>query len=43
LYAGDRGAMGSLPSLTFSLTVAIAFAIATFALAARTARSAAAY
>src|SRR5260221_379309 len=42
-YAGDRSAMGSLPSLTLSVVVAIAFAIATFALASRTARRAAAY
>ena len=43
LYAANRGAMGSLPSLTLSVAVTIVFAIATFALAARTARRAAAY
>ena len=43
LYAGNRGAMGSLPSMALSLTIAIVFAIATFALAARTARRSAAY
>jgi ABC-2 type transport system permease protein len=43
LYAGNRGEMGSLPSMALSLTIAIVFAIATFALAARTARRGAAY
>jgi ABC-2 type transport system permease protein len=43
LYAGNRGTMGSLPSLALSIAVAIAFAIATFVLAAHTARRAAAY
>jgi ABC-2 type transport system permease protein len=43
LYGGNRGAMGSLPSMALSVTIATAFAIATFALAARTARRARAY
>jgi len=43
LYAGSRGGMVTLPSMVLSLTVAIVFAIATFALAARTARRATAY
>jgi ABC-2 type transport system permease protein len=43
LYAGNHGEMSSLPSMALSLTIAIAFAIATFALAARTARRAVAY
>jgi ABC-2 type transport system permease protein len=43
LYTGNRGEMGSLPSIALSVAIAIAFAVATFALAARTARRAAAY
>jgi len=43
LYAGKGGDLGSLPAMALSLTVAVGFAIATFALAARTARRAAAY
>ena len=37
LYITNRTAMGAMPSLTFSVLIAILFAVATFALAARTA------
>ena len=43
LYAGRRADLGALPSLAPSLALAIVFAVATFALAARAARRAAAY
>ena len=43
LDAGNRGAMGSLPPPALSVVVTIVFAIATFALAVRTARRAVAY
>jgi ABC-2 type transport system permease protein len=40
LYITNRTAMGAMPSLTFSVLIAILFAVATFALAARTANRA---
>jgi ABC-2 type transport system permease protein len=43
LYANHHGDLGSLPSMALSVAIAIGSAVFTFALAARTARRAAAY
>jgi ABC-2 type transport system permease protein len=40
LYITNRTAMGAMPSLAFSVLIAVLFAVATFALAARTANRA---